>query len=349
MESHAWLVNVARGRHIVTDDLVDGAARRRDRRRRARRHRPRAAARPTTRCGRCRTASSRRTSATRPRWPGRCCPSAITANVRRFARRRGADRAGRRRSRLLTPAPLASGSSRTTTSSACRRRPRRTRSARPIGGRRGGCTRTRPRGRERRLARRRRWPTSTRRTGCSATRHAAWSTTRRCVVGRARSHRRSPGRSPRRCRHARHSTPRNRPAIPGSWCWRWPRSASPSCSSAPRSVRPTPPARPDNILQTGSCVAIEYTGDAREVNCTGHRRPRRAHDRAASIKPVPSARRHTATARASATRAWSRARTPARRADRTIGGSPAAGADDAFGTQGGRGAGAIRGQQRSYP
>ena len=35
-------------------------------------------------------------------------------------------------------------------------------------------------------------------------------------------------------------------------------------------VRPAPPARPDNILQTGSCVAIEYTGDAREVNCTGH-------------------------------------------------------------------------------
>ena len=29
-------------------------------------------------------------------------------------------------------------------------------------------------------------------------------------------------------------------------------------------------APPDNILQTGSCVAIEYTGDAREVNCTGH-------------------------------------------------------------------------------
>ena len=23
MESHAWLVNVARGRHVVTDDLVD--------------------------------------------------------------------------------------------------------------------------------------------------------------------------------------------------------------------------------------------------------------------------------------------------------------------------------------
>ena len=40
MEPHAWLVNVARGRHVVTDDLVVALRRGRDRRRRARRHRP---------------------------------------------------------------------------------------------------------------------------------------------------------------------------------------------------------------------------------------------------------------------------------------------------------------------
>jgi phosphoglycerate dehydrogenase-like enzyme len=28
METHAWLVNVARGRHVVTDDLVDALRRR---------------------------------------------------------------------------------------------------------------------------------------------------------------------------------------------------------------------------------------------------------------------------------------------------------------------------------
>ena len=74
MEEHAWLVNVARGRHIVTDDLVD-----------ALRDGVIGGAGldvtdpeplpPTIRCGRCRTASSRRTSATRPRWRGRCSPS----------------------------------------------------------------------------------------------------------------------------------------------------------------------------------------------------------------------------------------------------------------------------------
>ena len=41
----AWLVNVARGGHIVTDDLVAALAEGAHRRRRARRHRPRAAAR----------------------------------------------------------------------------------------------------------------------------------------------------------------------------------------------------------------------------------------------------------------------------------------------------------------
>ena len=32
---------------------------------------------------------------------------------------------------------------------------------------------------------------------------------------------------------------------------------------------PAGPARPDNLLESGSCVAIEANGDAREVNCTG--------------------------------------------------------------------------------
>ena len=45
MENHAWIVNVARGGHIITDDLVEALQNRHDRRRRARRHRSRAAAR----------------------------------------------------------------------------------------------------------------------------------------------------------------------------------------------------------------------------------------------------------------------------------------------------------------
>jgi hypothetical protein len=32
---------------------------------------------------------------------------------------------------------------------------------------------------------------------------------------------------------------------------------------------PEQPARPDNVLEPGSCVAIEVNEDAREVNCTG--------------------------------------------------------------------------------
>ncbi len=44
MERHAWLVNVARGRHVVTEDLVTALRERGDRRGRARRDRSRAAA-----------------------------------------------------------------------------------------------------------------------------------------------------------------------------------------------------------------------------------------------------------------------------------------------------------------
>jgi phosphoglycerate dehydrogenase-like enzyme len=44
MSPHTWLVNVARGRHIVTDDLVWALQHERHRWRCARRHRPRAAA-----------------------------------------------------------------------------------------------------------------------------------------------------------------------------------------------------------------------------------------------------------------------------------------------------------------
>jgi hypothetical protein len=32
---------------------------------------------------------------------------------------------------------------------------------------------------------------------------------------------------------------------------------------------PSPPRPPDNVLQPGSCVAIEANGDAREVTCSG--------------------------------------------------------------------------------
>ena len=48
------------------------AAQRRHRRCRPRRHATPNRSPPVIRCGRCRTASSRRTSATRPRWPSRC-------------------------------------------------------------------------------------------------------------------------------------------------------------------------------------------------------------------------------------------------------------------------------------
>jgi hypothetical protein len=34
---------------------------------------------------------------------------------------------------------------------------------------------------------------------------------------------------------------------------------------------PGEPARPDNVLEPGSCVALEANGDAREVNCEGTR------------------------------------------------------------------------------
>ena len=85
MERHAWLVNVARGRHVVTDDLV-WALENEHHRRRRRSTSPTPSRCPTAiRCGRCRTASSRRTSATRRRWPRRCSPSGSATNVRRFA------------------------------------------------------------------------------------------------------------------------------------------------------------------------------------------------------------------------------------------------------------------------
>ena len=75
MERHAWLVNVARGRHVVTDDLV-GALRKRARSAAPRSTSPNPSHFLTgTRSGRCRTASSRRTWATPRRWPSRCSPS----------------------------------------------------------------------------------------------------------------------------------------------------------------------------------------------------------------------------------------------------------------------------------
>ena len=75
MERHAWLVNVARGRHVVTDDLVKalGAGRSAG---------PRSTSPSRSRCpraipsGRPQTASSPRTWATHPRWQGHCWRSA---------------------------------------------------------------------------------------------------------------------------------------------------------------------------------------------------------------------------------------------------------------------------------
>lgn len=71
MEPHAWIVNVARGRHIVTDDLVDAPVPGRSAVPASTSPTPNRC-RPGIRCGRFPTASSRRTSATRPRWRNRC-------------------------------------------------------------------------------------------------------------------------------------------------------------------------------------------------------------------------------------------------------------------------------------
>ena len=68
MSERGWLVNVARGKHIVTDELVEALRGRCDRRRGARRDRSRAAARRSSAVVDRRTASSRRTWPTRPRW-----------------------------------------------------------------------------------------------------------------------------------------------------------------------------------------------------------------------------------------------------------------------------------------
>ena len=87
MEPHAWLVNVARGRHVVTDDLVAAL---RDGRRSAA---PGSTSPIPSRCPtghplwslpNCIITPARRP--TRPRWPSRCWPSGSPQNVRRFAR-----------------------------------------------------------------------------------------------------------------------------------------------------------------------------------------------------------------------------------------------------------------------
>ena len=70
---HAWVVNVARGGHIVTDDLVAALADGHDRRRRARRHRPRAAARRPPAVGRAALHHHAAHGQHASRWPSRCC------------------------------------------------------------------------------------------------------------------------------------------------------------------------------------------------------------------------------------------------------------------------------------
>ena len=101
MERHAWLVNVARGRHVVTDDLVAALRERRHRRRRARRHRSRAAARrpPAVDAAELHHHPARRQHA------GDGGAAAVRADRDErppVRRRRGAARPRRRRCRLLT-------------------------------------------------------------------------------------------------------------------------------------------------------------------------------------------------------------------------------------------------------
>ena len=76
MEPHAWLVNVARGGHVVTDDLVEALRDGVDRRGGPRRDRSGAAARGPPALDAAELSSSHRTSATPRRWPSRCSPAA---------------------------------------------------------------------------------------------------------------------------------------------------------------------------------------------------------------------------------------------------------------------------------
>ena len=93
MESHAWLVNVARGATSSPTTWSTALRERGDRRRRPRRHRPRAAARRATRCGRCRTASSRPHVGNTPEMAEPLLAERITPERAPVRARRGADRA----------------------------------------------------------------------------------------------------------------------------------------------------------------------------------------------------------------------------------------------------------------
>ena len=139
MEDHAWLVNVARGRHVVTDDLVVALARRCHRWRWTRRHRSRAAATgpPAVDDAQLHHHAARR------QHPGDGDPVAVGADHHQrppLRRRRRAHRPRRHRSRLLAGRvarrirrPHSVGSSATTRSSGSPRRHRPRRSAAPIG------------------------------------------------------------------------------------------------------------------------------------------------------------------------------------------------------------------------
>ena len=75
MEPHSWIVNVARGRHIVTADLVQALEQGHHRRGRPRRHRPRAAARGPSALVVAQLHHHAARRATPRRWPGRCSPN----------------------------------------------------------------------------------------------------------------------------------------------------------------------------------------------------------------------------------------------------------------------------------
>ena len=102
MERHAWLINVARGAHVVTDDLVVALRVAPDRRCRARRDGPRTPAQGTRPVGAAQLPhhAPRRQHA----GDGRAAPRRAHHDERPPLRRgRGAARAGGRRAGLLSP------------------------------------------------------------------------------------------------------------------------------------------------------------------------------------------------------------------------------------------------------
>ncbi len=273
MEQHAWVVNVARGGHIVTDDLVAALRRRRDRRRRAR-------------CHRSRTTAAR-------------APAVVVRELHHHAARRQHARDGQAaavRAHRRQRAPIRGGRG------AARSRRRRRRLLTTVTGSVEGishydvlgvpatATATEIREAYRRAARRHHPDQAATAAGGDEAPVGAMS-----AINEAYRVLRDPAR---RAVYDAQLRGTNRSAVPPATRAAAPAPQMPSAAhvvfdqagpvrypwklvlamaalgiavvlTGAALARPSKTPPPDNILQTGSCVEIEYTGDAREVNCTG--------------------------------------------------------------------------------